>query len=79
VNTYLIAGRRTIRVEADECTTRTDGSLWFLVATAPRPAALVPVLILAKNEWHSVLVEGVANVLFISEPPPAKPEPRLIP
>ncbi len=78
MTTYLVEGVRTIRVEADEVTTRQDGSLWVLVATAPKPAALQTVLVLARGEWHSVVVEG-ANVLFVSEPEPAKPEPRLIP
>jgi hypothetical protein len=73
VNTYLIAGRRTIRVEGDDITTRQDGSLWVLVATAPKPAPLTPALILAKGQWESVLVEG-ANVLFVGDPP-ATPTP----
>jgi hypothetical protein len=76
LTTYLVAGRRTIRLEADDCTTRTDGSLWFLRATRPKPAALTPCLILARGQWDSVVVEG-SNILFLGEPPatPEKPAP----
>jgi hypothetical protein len=72
--TYLVEGVRTIRVEGDDISTRQDGSLWILVATAPKPAALTPVLILAKGEWHSVLIEG-SNILFMAEPPVTVTEP----
>jgi hypothetical protein len=80
MTTYLVTGVRTIRLEADDCTTRQDGSLWLLRALRPKPAALEPVLILARGQWESVMVEG-ANILFIGEPQPAsasadKPTPR---
>jgi hypothetical protein len=44
----------TLTVTADEITTRTDGSLWLLQALDPKPAPLVPVLILAAGRWFSI-------------------------
>jgi hypothetical protein len=78
MNTYLIEGARTIRIEGDEVTTRQDGSLWVLVAKAPKPAPLVAVLVLARGQWHSVLVEG-SNILFAGDPPPPPNKPTPTP
>lgn len=80
MSTYLIEGARTIRIEGDEATTRQDGSLWILVANAPKPAPMVPVLILARGQWSTVIVEGVANIRLMGEPPapPDKPTPRAV-
>jgi hypothetical protein len=72
MTTYLIAGRRTIRVDGDDLTVRQSGDLWILRATSPKPAPLTPVLILARGEWTSVMVEG-ANVLFTDQPSTPSP------
>jgi hypothetical protein len=44
----------TLAVDADEITTRVDGSLWLLVADAPPPDKLRPVLVLAAGRWRSI-------------------------
>jgi hypothetical protein len=68
--TIALADGRTAQVEADEVTTRQDGSLWLLKATAPKPAALVPVAIFAARTWSSCMQEG-AQILWLDVP--AKP------
>jgi hypothetical protein len=80
MNTYQIEGTRILRVEGDEITRRGDGSLWLLRSMA-KPAAQVPVLILARGQWSAVHVEQHADaILFLeAQPPPAKPGPRLLP
>jgi hypothetical protein len=80
MTTYIIEGARTIRVEADDISTRADGSLWLLRATRPRPAAMEPVLILARGQWSAVHVEQQADaILFFETPQPEKRGPRLLP
>jgi len=44
---------RTTQLDADEITTRNDGSLWLLRSVAPPPAKLVPVAILGRDLWSS--------------------------
>jgi hypothetical protein len=60
---------RTTTIEADEITTRADGSLWLLRAVAPPPAKLVPVAILAANEWVSCCAADAAIVWTERERP----------
>jgi hypothetical protein len=62
VTTFIVelTGPRTARIEADELTTRQDGSLWALVATKPKPAPLEPIAIFARGTWATVMAEGAA-------------------
>jgi hypothetical protein len=54
--TVTLFDGRTAQISADEITTRNDGSLWLLRSVAPPPAKLVPVAVLAGNEWVSCCV-----------------------
>ena len=54
--TVTLFDGRTAQISADEITTRNDGSLWLLRSVAPPPAKLVPVAVLAANEWVSCCV-----------------------
>lgn len=63
-------------MEADEITTRQDGSLWLLRSAAPPPAKLVPVAVFAARTWVSCIPEG-ARVLW--EVAPASPTPEPVP
>ncbi|MFZ0717775.1 hypothetical protein [Mycobacterium sp.] len=65
--TITLSDGRTVAVQADEITTRTDGSVWLLAAIAPKPQPLTPVLILAARQWTSVSVED-ASILYTGEP-----------
>jgi len=56
--TVVLADGSTATVDADDLTTRADGSLWLLAALNPKPAPLVPVLILARGRWHAVYRAG---------------------
>jgi hypothetical protein len=80
MTTYLIEGARSIRIEADEISSRADGSLWVLRAVeTARPAErkLATVLVLAKGQWTAVHCEEHADaVLFIETPLPATAEQR---
>lgn len=49
--TITCSDGRTVQVEADELTTRNDGSLWALRSAAPPPDKLRPVLVLAGGAW----------------------------
>ena len=49
--TVTLADDQTIQVEADEITTRNDGSLWLLRSAKPPPDKLAVVLVLAAGEW----------------------------
>lgn len=51
--TITLSDGGTYTVEADELTTRSDGSLWALRADL-KPRALAPVLILARGQWRAV-------------------------
>jgi hypothetical protein len=74
MTTYVVtlADARTCQVEADEVTSRADGSLWFLRAP-PKPQPLVPTVIFAARTWTTVLADG-AQVVFIGEAKPTSPE-----
>lgn len=72
--TVQLTDGRTAQVEADEITTRQDGSLWLLRATAPKPAALVPVMVLAARTWSSCIPADAA-IVITGEPKPARPTP----
>jgi hypothetical protein len=78
-----LADGRTGQVEADEITTRQDGSLWLLRAVAKPPAKLEPVAAFAAKSWTSCIPQETA-VLWVDhaavqQQGQPKPEPRLLP
>jgi hypothetical protein len=78
----LVDGQ-TCDVEADEATTRADGSAWFLQALRPPPAALEAVVGFARGQWLRA-VRDDASVVFVTatrgsqQTPEQKPQ-RLLP
>lgn len=72
--TIALSDGRTAEVQADEPTTRADGSLWLLKAVAKPPAAMAPVAIFARGLWQTCYPQGAA-ILWLTEPQPAHPEP----
>jgi hypothetical protein len=64
----------TITADADEITTRTDGSLWLLAAAAPPPDKLRPVVVLARGRWIAVYPAGADP--FDPQPEATTPTPR---
>jgi hypothetical protein len=76
----LASDRGVIDIEADEVTTRQDGSLWLLVATSPPPAKLVPVLILARGVWLQVGSSPLPAPATVPAKAKAEtPPPRVLP
>ena len=64
---------------ADEVTSRTDGSLFFLRAAAGKHAPLQTVAVFAAKTWTLVYPEG-ADVSPLPDPTPEPPrQPRLYP
>jgi hypothetical protein len=61
---------RTIHIDADEITTRPDGSLWLLRCDAPPPDKLATVLILARGQWRSAYPADTVQVP-VTEPAPS--------
>jgi hypothetical protein len=83
MSTWRIEGiDGVIVINADQCTTRVDGSLWLLAEVPMRPAKLppklVPVLILASGRWRTVSPVGaqVDWQPFNSDTPRAAPPPQ---
>lgn len=55
----LSHGRGEIDREADDITTRPDGSLWLLQAVGPPSTSkLIPVLVVADKVWTAVYPTG---------------------
>jgi hypothetical protein len=65
--TIALHDGRTVQVEADEITTRNDGSLRLLRAAAPPPDKLAVVLVLARGQWLTVR-RADEPILFAGEP-----------
>jgi hypothetical protein len=51
--TITLFDGRTTQIDADEITTRPDGSLWLLRSVAPPPDKLAPVAIFCRDVWSS--------------------------
>ena len=71
MTTYALtlADGRTTTIDADELTTRQDGSLWLLRAAAPPPDKLVPVAVFARGDW-SCAVRADAEIVWQERPTP---------
>jgi hypothetical protein len=73
----VLADAATAVLDADEVTTRADGSLWLLAALDPKPAPLRVVLILARGQWRAAHPSDVSP---LPDPEPPQPKPaRLLP
>lgn len=74
----------TITVEADDATTRSDGSLWLLQHDEPPRQGmpkLAPTLVLAAREWVAVWPANVPSPFAPPDDdaePPNDPPPRFL-
>jgi hypothetical protein len=55
--TVHLTNGQQVEAQADDLTTRQDGSPWLLRVVAPKPAALAPLLILARGQWTHVCAD----------------------
>jgi hypothetical protein len=68
-----LASDRTAVVEADEVSTRQDGSAWFLRAEKPPPNKLSVVLVIARGEWRAIYPADSSPLPEAPKPPERVP------
>jgi hypothetical protein len=69
--TVVLFDGRTTQLDADEITTRADGSLWALRSAAPPPDKLAVVAIFSRDVWSSC-VPADAEIVWQERPPPSE-------
>jgi hypothetical protein len=67
----LFDGRST-QLDADEVTTRADGSLWVLRSAAPPPDKLAVVAVFSRDVWSSCVPADAAIIWNEREWPTAR-------